>query len=768
LRLHGDAPLQHVGQRARVPQTREQTVERAENGGVVAHPLRRRDVRSGRARRIVQLFLAGLAQANEEVGRHVGVEEGHRALLQRVGVALPPLGAGTRRKALDVVVERGVLRLLGQRAEERRLGAIAVAQRGLRHLGQGPQRLRPVGRLGLRPQAQLENRRQLLVPSRRAEHRLERVRGIPAQLVVGLADAADGGGRFLVEAGVQHFVVGVERRLRILQLHGVERGDALLQRPPGVVVGRRGRAQLEVLQQLWPQTLARVEAVEPLEHLAVARTDGQRLRQRLDGLPAVGEIVLEAPRGLDQELEAQPGVVFAAQLDPPPVKVDQPRRIVLLFVERDEVVEREGAGGLELQRPLVGLDGALQVVQHVAPGFAHPPPGAGPRLVVGHQLGLAREDAHQRGPVAEQRRQRVHLLERLQLGLVQGKEAVPRVERASRIVASLVVELRQRRQELALGEALGLGDGGLVGAGQVVPAPRGAGQAIELLARVAVVGVQRPGRAHGVEGPVAIGAARLPELRGLAQDAHALAVVRRQPQALPVELHHVPPVVGPLVDGAQDVDDARLVLRRMQKLLQRAHRLRPRPRRARRREIDHRLQLVDARLGLGQRMQEEHGQIDAKARLVLRQGRLLGASPRHVGQIAPALGASVEAGQRLQRVRVLVVHLEGRAVRLDGRRVVVKLGLFDERDGVQRGEPLAGVERVIEGVAEELHPVPRPPGLAQQPVDGLEGAVLGLGIEGVRAPVKGQRAVDVLVLLEELAGALRQARRGRFVGGDLL
>ena len=43
-----------------------------------------------------------------------------------------------------------------------------------------------------------------------------------------------------------------------------------------------------------------------------------------------------------------------------------------------------------------------------------------------------------------------------------------------------------------------------------------------------------------------------------------------------VDLHEVPPVVGALVDGAQDVDDARLVLGRMEQLLQRAHGLRPR------------------------------------------------------------------------------------------------------------------------------------------------------------------------------------------------
>ena len=136
--------------------------------------------------------------------------------------------------------------------------------------------------------------------------------------------------------------------------------------------------QLEVLEELRPQALARVETVEPLQHLAVARPYRQRLHQRLDGLPAIGEIVLEAPRGVDEELEAEAVFVLAAQLHAAPVEVDQAGGVVLRFVERDEVVEREGAGRFELQRPLVGLDGALQVVEHVAPGFADPPPGRWP------------------------------------------------------------------------------------------------------------------------------------------------------------------------------------------------------------------------------------------------------------------------------------------------------------------------------------------------------------------------------------------------------
>ena len=124
---------------------------------------------------------------------------------------------------------------------KRRLGPLDVAERRLRHLGQRAKRPRAIRRLGLRPEAQLERRGELLVLARRAEHRLERVGGVGAQLVARLADAADRRDRLLVEAAGEDLAVRLERRLRVLELHGVERRDPLLQRAPCRLVGSRPR-----------------------------------------------------------------------------------------------------------------------------------------------------------------------------------------------------------------------------------------------------------------------------------------------------------------------------------------------------------------------------------------------------------------------------------------------------------------------------------------------------------------------------------------------
>ncbi len=184
VRLDGDPPLEHVGQALRVVQTRQQSIERAEHGGIVPHPLHGRGVRLGPARSVVELLFARLAEPDEEIGRDVRVEDADRALLQRVGVAPPALHADPVRESLDLRVERGVLRLLGQSADQRRLGPLDVAERRLRHLREGAERTSAVRRLGLRPQPQLERRRELLVFARGAEHGLERVGGVGAELVV--------------------------------------------------------------------------------------------------------------------------------------------------------------------------------------------------------------------------------------------------------------------------------------------------------------------------------------------------------------------------------------------------------------------------------------------------------------------------------------------------------------------------------------------------------------------------------------------------------
>ena len=277
--LHRDAPLQHVRKCARVAEPREESIERAEDDGVVSHPLRSRDVSFRGSPRIVQLLLAHLAEAHEQVGPRDGVEDRDRPLLERVRVALPPLGPGARREAFDVRMQRRVLRLLREGSEQGRLGSVRVAERRLQHLGHCPQRLRPVRRLGLRAEAQLEDRRQLIVPPRRAEHRLERIRGVAAELVVRLPDAANGRRRLGVEPRLQHVAIRLERRLRVLKLHRVQRRDALLQSTPRPVVGGCARLELQVLQKLWPQTLLRVQPVEPPQHVSIARADGQRLHE---------------------------------------------------------------------------------------------------------------------------------------------------------------------------------------------------------------------------------------------------------------------------------------------------------------------------------------------------------------------------------------------------------------------------------------------------------------------------------------------------------
>ena len=96
------------------------------------------------ARRVVELLLARLAQPDEEIRRDVGVEDPDRSLLQCVRVAPPALGADPVRQPLDLPVEGRVLGLLGQRADQRRLGSLDVPERRLRHLRERAERARAV------------------------------------------------------------------------------------------------------------------------------------------------------------------------------------------------------------------------------------------------------------------------------------------------------------------------------------------------------------------------------------------------------------------------------------------------------------------------------------------------------------------------------------------------------------------------------------------------------------------------------------------------
>ena len=70
------------------------------------------------------------------------------------------------------------------------------------------------------------------------------------------------------------------------------------------------------------------------------------------------------------------------------------------------------------------------------------------------KLGLLGEDAHERRPVRQQGRERVHLLERRDVALVEAEQALPGVERAARIVAAAIVELRERGKKLLLRQPL--------------------------------------------------------------------------------------------------------------------------------------------------------------------------------------------------------------------------------------------------------------------------------------------------------------------------
>ena len=228
------------------------------------------------------------------------------------------------------------------------------------------------------------------------------------------------------------------------------------------------------------------------------------------------------------------------------------------------------------------------------------------------------------------------------------------------------------------------------------------------------------------------------------------------------------PVVGALVDRAQDVHHAGLVLRQVKELFERGHGLRARSIAGRRRELHDRLQLVDPGLRLAEPTDQELRELHAEARLVLGQRALLGAPAGQVREVAPALAARVQARQRLERVLIPLVDVEGGAVGLDRARVVRELGFLQQRDRVERAEPLLGVGLELERVAIELHAVGRPAGLAQEAVDRLEAPALRLRIERVGAPVEMERALDVLLRLEELARALREPRGGRLVRRDLL
>src|SRR5204863_5707633 len=126
----------------------------------------------------------------------------------------------------------------------------------------------------------------------------------------------------------------------------------------------------QVLEHLRPHLLGAVEPIETAEHAAVARLDGRRLAQRVDGFARLREMLFEPTRGFYEERELQVLIVGRAELDAPSVELDELFMIAPALVELDQRIDGESALGFELERALVGDRGPFRVVEHVALGFA--------------------------------------------------------------------------------------------------------------------------------------------------------------------------------------------------------------------------------------------------------------------------------------------------------------------------------------------------------------------------------------------------------------
>ena len=236
----------------------------------------------------------------------------------------------------------------------------------------------------------------------------------------------------------------------IVELGREQASDPLRRLHLGDGIGRQLGLGAEVVEQLGPHLLRLVEIGETLHHLGVVRLGRERLTEEHDRLAPILEPDLVTLGRVEQEPVLEIVVVFGAELDATAIEIDEPRSVVPLLVERDQVVERPGALGLELESALVRVDRPLRIVEHVATGLADATPEARALLVVVRELGALREHADERGPVREQRRQLVHLVERTSIRLVEGEQPLPRGERLARIVTALVVELRERLEQLAL------------------------------------------------------------------------------------------------------------------------------------------------------------------------------------------------------------------------------------------------------------------------------------------------------------------------------
>ncbi len=134
-----------------------------------------------------------------------------------------------------------------------------------------------------------------------------------------------------------------------------------------------------------------------------------------------------------------------------------------------------------------------------------------------------------------------------------------------------------------------------------------------------------------------------------------------------------------------------------------------------------------------------------------------------VGEIAEALAPRVETLERVQGGRVGLVDVDDGAVGRDRGLVVGELLFLDLRDSRGALHALLGLGAVLEGVAVERDALGRLRALGEQAIDRLEGGLLLLGREGVCAAIELQRARRLLLRLEQLTGAVREARGARLV-----
>ncbi len=166
---------------------------------------------------------------------------------------------------------------------------------------------------------------------------------------------------------------------------------------------------------------------------------------------------------------------------------------------------------------------------------------------------------------------------------------------------------------------------------------------------------------------------------GLAEDGHLLAHVVGEAEALLVELDEQAPVVLALVERAEDLHHARLVGVVLGELLQLLDGVGVPGHLG-----DDGLELVDGAAGVGELGAEEARQGEAVGGRLLAVGGRLGAAQVEVGQIPIAAELGVELGERVERLGVGVLDVEGGAVGVDGLLGLGELDALEAGDGVER------------------------------------------------------------------------------------